>query len=212
MLGIILILMVGCHTDTEVKSEPENKEPEAETIEVNTEPVEIEFTDYSEEMGFTMEAPTSEVLTTFALNGSVEQHDELQEDYVWVIVRKSESIEEISNREIEYYIPIENGQFDADINLPNGEGDYRVTVRLPATDRDNYFYDTAKFRLTNMDETIDRDVEFMRYGLEKGLQLNEPTTGWKEASEVFAVEGQVSENYTEPSVLAEIKKDGEESM
>lgn len=204
--------MVGCHTNTEVKSEPKNKEPEAETIEVNTEPVEIEFTDYSEEMGFTMETPTSEVLTTFSLNGSVEQHDELQEDYVWVIVRKSDSIEEISNREIEYYIPIENGQFASDINLPNGEGDYRVTVRLPATDRDNYFYDTAKFKITNKDEIIARDVEFTRYGLEKELQLNESVTGWNEASEVFEIEGQVGGHYTEPSVLAEIKKDGEESM
>lgn len=212
IIGFILIILTGCNSSAEVEGEPENTELEEEVVEINTEPVEIEFTDYSEEVGFTMDAPSNEVLTTFSLNGSVEQFDELQEDYVWVIVRKSENIEEISNREMEYYIPIHNGQFNADVNLPNGEGDYRVTVRLPAMDRDNYFYDTAKFKITNVDETIARDVEFTRYGLEKDLQFNESVTGWNQASEVFEIEGKVSEHYTEPSVLAEVKKDGEESM
>src|SRR5690625_6122091 len=46
--------------------------------------VELELTDYGEEMGFQMDAPPSEVFTTFSVNGSVEQVDQLKEDYVWV--------------------------------------------------------------------------------------------------------------------------------
>lgn len=212
IFGIILIIFVACNSNAGVENAPENNIIEEEVVKVNTDPVEIELTDYSEEIGFEMEAPSSEVLTTFSLKGSIEQYDQLQEDYVWVIIRKSESIEEINNREIELYVPIDNGQFDTDVTLPNGEGEYRVTVRLPATDRDNYFYDTAKFKITNLDNIIAREVEFTRYGLEKNLQFDESIKGWNETSEVFEIEGQVGGDYQAYSILAEVKKDGEESM
>src|SRR5690625_403789 len=174
--------------------------------------VELELTDYGEEMGFQMDAPPSEVFTTFSVNGSVEQVDQLKEDYVWVIIRKTESIEEIDNREMEYYIPINDGQVNADVKLPHGEGDYRVTVRLPATDRDNYFYDSAMFTITNLDGNIARDVEFTTFGLEKELQFGDSVKGWNEASEFFEIEGTVSEDYDKPALLAEVKKDGEKNQ
>src|SRR5699024_12560969 len=100
-----------------------------------------------------------EVLTTFTVKGSIKDDIALQEDYIWVIIRKTESIEEIDSREIEYYLPIDNGQYQADLTLPNAKGEYRVTVRTSPEDRDNYFYDTAIFRISNMDETIERSEE-----------------------------------------------------
>jgi len=213
LISWLLIVITACNSNTDVENEPSNNETkEADVVEVDIEPAEIDWSDYSEEMGFKMDVPPSEVATTFSMNGTVEEVNQLQEDYVWVIIRKKESIEEIDNREIEYYIPIDGDQFNADLNLPNGEGEYRVTVRLPATDRDNYFYDTATFDITNLDQAIARDIEFTRKGLERELQFNERVNGWNEASEVFEIEGTVSDSYDEPALLAEVKKDGEESM
>lgn len=208
----LLIMFTACNSSTDVDRKPDNEDMEENVAEVDAEPADLEFTDYSAEVGFEMDAPPSKVLTSFSLNGLVEKVDQLQEDYIWIIIRKTESIEEIDNREIEYYVPIEEGQFNADLNLPNGEGDYRVTVRLPAIDRDNYFYDSAIFNITNLDNTIARDIEFTRNGLEKELQFNESVKGWNEASEVFTIEGTVSDNYDKPALLAEVKKDGNESM
>lgn len=213
VISLLLLVLTACNSDTDAENESNNDQAEEEeVVEEDVDPADIEWTDYGEEMGFTMDVPPSEVATTFSLNGTVEEVSQLQEDYVWVIIRKKESIEEIDNREIEYYIPIDGDQFDADLNLPNGEGEYHVTVRLPATDRDNYFYDTATFDLTNVDQAIERDIEFTRKGLEKELQFNEAVTGWNEASEVFEIEGTVSDSYDEPALLAEVKKDGDESM
>lgn len=212
IIALMLMICTACHSSTKGDSESENENIEEDIVEANAEPVELELTDYGEEMGFQLEAPPSEVFTTFPLNGTVEQANQFKDDYVWVIIRKTESIEEIDNREMEYYIPINDGLFHADVNLPHGEGDYRVTVRLPATDKDNYYYDSAIFTLTNLDETIARDVEFSTFGLEKELQFSDSVKGWNQASEFFEIEGTVSNNYDKPSLLAEVKKDGEKNQ
>ena len=214
LIGIFTIFLFGlmaCQSTVVEESSMATEEQEPE-IEVNTEPVEVELTDYSETIGFEMEAPPTEVLTTFTVKGSIKDDIALQEDYIWVIIRKTESIEEIDSREIEYYLPIDNGQFQADLTLPNGEGEYRVTVRAPAEDRDNYFYDTAIFRISNMDETIEREVEYTKYGTEKKLNLADSVQGWNQATDVFTLEGQVNDDYIAASILAAVKKDGEESM
>src|SRR5699024_103403 len=159
-----------------------------------------------------LEPPSSEVATNFSMQGTIDQVEELLEDDVWIIIRKTESIEEISNREIEYYLPLENGEFLGDLKLPNGEGEYRVTVRIPSTDRDNYYYDAAQFRITNVDNTIARDIEVTKYGLEKELQFSDSVQGYNEATEVIEIEGTVSDTYDAPALLAEVKKDGDKNM
>lgn len=213
---IIVFVFSACSSNTEdEKSKIDNniKEETVKTdIEPTVEPTEIEQTEYGEEIGLELEAPPSEVKTAFSINGSVAKTEKLTEDDIWVIIRKNESIEEINNREMEYYIPLENGKFNAELKLPNGEGEYRVTVRVPSTDRDNYYYDSAIFNITNLDQEIAREIEFTKKGLEKELQFNDSVSGWNEATEVFEIEGTVSDDYNEPALLAEVKKDGEKNQ
>src|SRR5690625_6859863 len=80
----MLMICTACQSSTKVDNESENEILEEDVVEANAEPVELELTDYGEEMGFQMDAPPSEVFTTFSVNGSVEQVDQLKEDYVWV--------------------------------------------------------------------------------------------------------------------------------
>jgi len=213
---LLLITITACHNNEDeprdVESVTTEAEPESDP-DIEAEPADIEFTDYAEEVGFDMKAPLGEVATTFSLKGSVEKVNELQEDHLWIIIRKSESIEEIDSREMEHYVTLEtDGSFDADLNLHHGEGEYRVTVRVPDTEKDNYYYDAAIFRIDNLDDNIARDVELTKFGIEKDLQFNEPIKGWNEASEFFEIEGTVGANYNNPTVIAEVRKDGEENQ
>src|SRR5699024_9940413 len=134
IISLLLVIISACQSDETEENEQSIIEPEKsvatdEEPEIRPEPVEIEWTDYSEEIDLNLDAPLNQVNTSFLLEGTIGHYDQLLEEYVWVIVRKSENIEEINNRQIEYYLPIEHGKFSQNINLPNGEGDYHVTVR-----------------------------------------------------------------------------------
>src|SRR5690625_2547658 len=85
-----------------------------------------------------MEDVPREVATTFTLEGTIMETDKLLENRMWVTVQKQEAIEEDVPKEMEYFIPIENGNFQRDINLHHGAGTYQVTVRLPAMDKEDY--------------------------------------------------------------------------
>src|SRR5699024_2837619 len=198
LISLLLLILTACKSNADEVEQPSSDEVE-EVVQIDAEPVEIDMLDYGEEMGLHLEPPSSEVATNFSMQGTIDQVEELLEDDVWIIIRKTESIEEISNREIEYYLPLENGEFLGDLKLPNGEGEYRVTVRIPSTDRDNYYYDAAQFRITNVDNTIARDIEVTKYGLEKELQFSDSVQGYNEATEVIEIEGTVSDTYDAPA-------------
>lgn len=186
-----------------------NEEEMEEVADLNTEPVEVEITEYGEEMGLILEAPATEVATVMPLQGKFTEIDDVKDDYAWVTIHKTDSIEELGNREIDYYLPLDGGSFAKEIPLPNGAGEYRVNVLLPSKDKEDYYYDSALFKITNVDETIAREVEYSKYGSEKDLQMDEDVTGYNEASESFSISGTVDPSYHEYTVLAEIKKDGQ---
>lgn len=208
---VTTISLIACTANSK-DSGKQTDENETKSIVIDAEPVEIELTEFAEQIGFTMEAPLDQVATNFILEGSIENIEELQEDHLWVIIRKDESIEEIDNREMEYYIPLGSGQFNADLNLHHGEGSYRVKVRAPDTERENYYYDVATFNIENVEEHIARDIQFTPFGLDKDLQFNDLVSGYNEAEETFYIEGTLEEQYDKPALLAEVKKDGEESQ
>src|SRR5690625_3446049 len=152
-----------------------------------------------------MEDVPREVATTFTLEGTIMETDKLLENRMWVTVQKQEAIEEDVPKEMEYFIPIENGNFQRDINLHHSARTYQVTVRLPAMDKEDYYNDVAEFTLKNTDETIVRDVELTQIGIENNLQFAETVSGWNEGSEHFEIAGSFdSDEHT--SVMFEIIK------
>src|SRR5699024_8338777 len=131
---------------------------------------------------------------------------------IWVIVVKDEHIEEIDTRKFEYYIPIENGSFSKQLNLHHGADEYKVTVRIPSNDSSEEltYYDSAKFRVNNQADTIERDIEYSKYGVAKSMNISEPVTGWNDAEGAFEVNGTVADEYGGDKLIAEVKKDDEE--
>lgn len=210
-LLILLLIITACGSE-ENKTANESQEVDAAKEEVESvPPVDMEITEYGEELGLTLAAPSSKVETMLELNGSIEKAEALNEDNIWVTVTKSDKIEEINESRFEYYIPVEDGDFSKQINLHHGEGEYRVTVRLPSDDQaeENKYFDAANFKISNQNEEIERDVEYTQYGIERELELSKPVKGYSEAEEMVELSGTLGDDYKGERLFAEVKKDGE---
>src|SRR5699024_6410441 len=145
---------------------------EEEKQAASADPVEIELLDYGEKMGLELEAPASEEATTMPLKGEIDQADELNEDYLWVVLRKRDHIEEIKDKKFEDLIPIEKGQFANEVTVHHAEGEYVVAVRLPSEEdnEEDTDYDAAECTADNLEDGIERDVELSKLGVENGLE------------------------------------------
>lgn len=212
---IMLVLGAACQSNDEVdndKAEQPKEEVEAKATKT-AEPVEIELTEFGEQVGLSFNAPPSEVETVLPFEGTIDQAGELNDDYLWVTVQKANSIEEINNRMLEHYVPIKDGKFAENLNLHNGEGEFLIKVRLPSDDPDeeDKFYDVANFKVSNLDEEIARDIQYTPYSIGKELTLSDSITGWNQASEMVEIEGSVSDEYEGTVLLAEVEKDGEKN-
>jgi len=170
----------------------------------------LELTSYSKEVGATLTQPT---YAEFAVNefvtieGTVEQHEQLKEKYAWIKIQFSGVA--VSDRSQEYYAPIVDGKFKQDITLYNGEGEYRVTVLLPSTDRDNYYYDVAKFNVYNVNPTIQRDITYSPFAQEAELTIIDPDSGYIKANGEFALTGKINTNDNQEVVMIELRKETE---
>ncbi|MGG0670863.1 transglutaminase-like domain-containing protein [Lederbergia citrisecunda] len=169
----------------------------------------LELTAYSEEVGAALVEPTH---TNFAVNeivtvkGTVENQDQLQENYVWIKIRFDG--EALSDDSMEYYAPILDGTFKQDVRLFNGEGEYQVTVMLPSTDRKNYYYDLAKFTVFNVNPTMRRDLTYTPFAQDAGLSLEVPASGFIKESRIFTLKGKIATiKGTNETLLLELKKD-----
>jgi len=211
----ILLVLVACQSNNDTDESETN--PQEETVETeaaaSSEPADVDITEFGDEIGLSLTELSSEVETVLPIEGTIEQADELNDDYVWVTIQATNSIEEINNKQLEKYIPIENGKFKEDLNLHHGEGDYRVKVRIPSKDPDeeNKFYDAANIQISNIDEEIVRDIEYTQYGIGKELTLSDSIKGWNQASEMLEIEGTVSDQYEGNVLLAEVEKEGEKN-
>src|SRR5699024_3484751 len=161
------------NAEGEEKTKEGTTEEEKQTA--SADPAEVELLDYGEKMGLEIEAPASEEATMMPLKGEIDQADELNEDYLWVVLRKRDHIEEIKDKKFEYFIPIENGQFAKELNLHHGEGKNVVTVRLPSEEdnEEDTYYDAAEFTVDNLEDGIERDVEWSRMDVGHGLEREE---------------------------------------
>ncbi|MDN4608423.1 transglutaminase domain-containing protein [Sporosarcina highlanderae] len=173
--------------------------------------VPLELTSYSEKVGATLIEPTH---TNFAVDefvrveGTVENQDQLQENYVWIKIKFDG--EAHLGDSMEYYAPIKDGRFKQNVRLFNGEGEYRVTVLLPSKDRKNYYYDLAKFTVYNVNPNMQRDLTYTPFAQEAGLSLEAPASGYVKENEIFKLKGELSSiKGPNEAVMLEMKKDGE---
>ncbi|WP_243458228.1 transglutaminase family protein [Sporosarcina sp. Te-1] len=169
----------------------------------------LDLTSYAEEVGATLAEPTH---TNFAVSeyvtieGTVEQHEQLQEHYVWIKIQFLG--DSITDTYQEFFAPIKDGKFKQEAVLFNGEGEYRVTVLLPSTTRSNYYYDLAKFKVFNVNPTVQRDMTFTPFAQEAGLKIHDPDSGYVKANKVFTLTGTIDPMNEEKNLLMlELTKD-----
>ncbi|WP_066300873.1 transglutaminase domain-containing protein [Bacillus sp. FJAT-29937] len=169
----------------------------------------IELTSYSEEIGVTLKNPEHK---KFAVNGKVmvegeiEKHALLKFHYAWIKVQSDE--EGPAGNKHEYYTPIKDGKFKQEIHFFKGEGEYRVTVQLPSKDRDNYYYDTAKFDVYNVNPEIQRDITYTPFGQDAELALNLDSS-FVEEDGIFQLKGKAGSLTDEDTLMLRLNKDSE---
>lgn len=208
------VLMTACAnteiSDSKAKEEKDKYEQLVEQRNGELELVPLELTSYSEEIGASLSNPKYQ---KFAANGKVkiegeiEQFNELKSDYAWIKVRSNE--EGPAGMEHEYYVPIKEGAFKETIHFFNGEGDYRVTVQLPSTDQENYYYDTASFEVINVNPKMMRDLTYTPFGYGAELTVDMDTS-YVEESEIFLLKGEATALADGEKMMLVIRKDSEQ--
>lgn len=221
IVSLLCLLLIGACTNeaapsNEVQPAAEQKQKDdfeaaIEKKNAELELVPLELTSYGEEVGAKLTQPTH---TTFAVSefvtieGTVEQHEQLKEKYVWIKIQSSK--DSLSDNSQEYYVPILDGKFKQEAMLFNGEGEYHLTVLIPSKDRNNYYYDVAKFTVFNVNPTLQRDITYTPFGQDAGLTIQDPASGYVKENEVFTLKGTIDTMVNEKDLLLiELKKDGE---
>ncbi|MEK4426843.1 transglutaminase domain-containing protein [Solibacillus sp. FSL K6-1523] len=219
---LCLLLMSACTNETaptkeEVQPPREEQEQkvnfdaaiEKKNTELELAP--LELTSYSEEIGAKLTQPTH---TNFAVSefvtieGSIEQHEQVKENFVWIKIQFNG--DSLADNTLEYYAPIQNGKFKQQMTLFNGEGDYYITVMVPSKDRENYYYDLAKFNVFNVNPNLQRDITYTSFGQEAGLSIQDPDSGYVNANEVFLLTGKIDTiNSPNETVMLELIKEGQ---
>ncbi len=191
LLGLSLFIS-ACSQSGQAEGEPGEEEQHEESeiellsrergIELN----ELELTAYAEEIGFSLTSPQYEAFASPAevlFEGQVEDSDELNSEELWLMVDYIGENEAPTKQSFNHYIPFGAGGFSEQIPLHAGEGEYSVTIRAPSNiaGEDDYYYDVAAFRITNIDEVIVMDVEYTLVGLNRDLILTSDIRGYQEA-------------------------------
>lgn len=205
------MLLIGCNDKGAVSGEEVKKQvdPYEQLVEEKNKELELEpltLTTYSDEIGATFDSPEYREFAangTVTIEGSIEDYRGLKSGYAWISVTAEE--DGVAGREHEYYAPIKEGQIKQDIQFFNGEGTYHIKVQLPDDERENYYYDTARFTVHNVNPDVKRDVTYTPYGQEVGLSLGLDTSFF-EAEEVFPLKGVAEGLDEEDTVMLRVSK------
>ncbi|MDX8342296.1 transglutaminase domain-containing protein [Rossellomorea sp. YZS02] len=193
------------HQKEEVPYEKEVKKKNEEIGE--QEP--LKLTSYSEELGVTINEPTYKEFAAngkVSIDGEIEKYQDLKSDFAWIKVRASE--EAPAGRQLEYYTPIKDGKFKQDIHFFNGEGEYSVSVQLPSKDSEDYYYDTASFKVHNVNPETKRDVTLTPFGQDAEMTLDTKSSFVK-GNEIFSLKGEAGNLSDEDTIMLRLKKDSE---
>lgn len=214
----IYFILTGCTQDEVQRGEQDSEKAEQAAAEEETEEdnTGIQLTPYAEEVGFSLTSPEQDRFTantTINLEGTITETDDLTGNNLWIVMTAADALEELPGNEFNYYVPIEDGSFSQELNLHQGAGEYKVSVRAPSNqaNEEEIYFETAAFEVTNEDEDVYREVEYTEYGVLNDVQLFSPEQGLDQHDEgtVF-VEGSVPEDYPGEMVLVQVEKDNED--
>lgn len=207
LLLLAILLLASCSSSPQTAPKVDNKYDKlAEEKNSELELEAIELTNYSEEVGATLSNPTYKkfvVNDEVVIEGHVEEHHKLKSNYAWIKIRADE--EGPAGREHEYYAPINEGDFKETIHFFNGEGEYRIQVMIPSTDRENYYYDLATFEVINVNPNMQRDTTYTPHGIEAGLSLK-MSSSYTPEDEILTLKGEATHLSDEDTIMIALKK------
>lgn len=228
LISLLCVLsLAACHNDSSISKEDHQKENESSVpneiqetenefelaIKEKNEELEqgqIILTSYAVEVDATLTEPTE---TNFAVNesvtieGSVNQHENLKGNYIWVQVYFDGDT--LTDQTQHYYIPLKDGVFKQNITLSHGNGKYSLTVLLPGKDQTNYYYDLAQFDVFNINPNLKHEISYSAFAQDVDLVIQSPHSGYAKENEVFTLTGKVNLQEDHDSVMLELTKDGE---
>ncbi|MMZ44643.1 Transglutaminase-like superfamily protein [compost metagenome] len=218
LLGAVLLLTSACSAlftlgEEKTQTEQEKKENEALEKKENEalEKKPLVLKPYAEEVGARLKEPEYEEFAAnalFTVSGSAKEYERFRSPYAMIEVRAME--EGIGGRKFIYYAPLTKGSFAQNVRLFNGKGEYRVTVRLPSTNRDDYYYDIADFKVINVNPTLTRDIELTSAGKKAELAIETPASGFVKSSESFQLKGSLKlQQGSQPYVMVKLEKDSD---
>jgi hypothetical protein len=170
----------------------------------------LTLTPYAQQMKAALTTPGKSgvhVRGVLELSGTVGEYRRLAAQMVWVRVEYTGSARTGLPNRIEYYLPLSEGRFQQKIRLFQGRGTYRVEVRLPGTDSDEYYYPMVAFTAVNLDDSIGRDIAYSVSARKAGLVIATPESGYESVRKEIRLKGRISGDRRE--VLVQLKKDGQ---
>ncbi|MDW0109783.1 transglutaminase domain-containing protein [Sporosarcina aquimarina] len=173
---------------------------------------------YADTIGAKLSKPAH---SNFAVNGNlviegtIEKLEKLTTEYAYIQIMFIEENETVPTDGFqEHYVSITDGAFELETQLFHGEGEYRVSVSLPANDRaDDYYYEAMNFTVFNVNSIVQREITYTPYGLDTELEITTPESGFTSGSESFTLKGKVNpDQFSVNELLFELRKDEEYSL
>lgn len=210
LLFLVISILAACSGNQTTPGELNEYDQRVKEInrEIGLEP--IELTTYSKEIGLTLASPKHKkfaVNQKVVIEGKVKEHAKLKSNYAWVKVYADEVGP--AGAEHEYYMPINGGQFKETIHFFNGDGEYRVEIKFPSTEQEDYYYSTASFEVINVHPDMQRDVTYTPFGIEAGLSLQIDDSYATEKA-LYPLKGEVEHLSNNDTIMIILKKDSQQ--
>ena len=224
-LLFLLCFLTACNKDSSSLEKPLTKEQtnivpiamqeddyeaivEEKNNSINLLPLDITSPNASE-LGITFSEPKYKKFSAngeITIAGKIDKIDDLKSHYIWINIQ-AEKVG-VAGKEQNYFVPINDGEFNQTVHFFNGEGTYKIKVQVPSTERENYYYDTANFEVININPERIRDVTYTPLGLEAGLGLDTKVSYVVAEDGVFTLNGEILQATGYQDIMVRLTKDG----
>ncbi|WP_177174352.1 transglutaminase-like domain-containing protein [Salipaludibacillus aurantiacus] len=214
---LIILIMAGCSEKTEETSEDVFLEIDEDLLERQEQHEEgtIWLMDYAYETGFTLMSPEQDHMETdtyLEVKGVIEEEEKINDSHLLIEVLSEKVIHEEMNTAFYHYVPLkDNGEFNKELALHHGEGEYEIRIRLPGKDPEdlNNYYPVAYFHVYNTNAEIKREVEYSKFAINTGITLSRPASGMVKAEETISVKGEVPDKDSGDAVIVQVEHNDE---
>jgi len=212
-----IFILSGCSdsspSDAKAKAEKKEEDKYEKLVKEKNKEIELqplELSPYNQEINSTFTKPEHK---EFAVNGEVvvegkvEKFSSLKSDYVWIKVFADE--EGPAGKQHEYYTKLIEGKFKQKIHFFNGEGKYHVSVQIPSTETENYYFEATAFDVHNVNPEIERDITLTPFGQDAEVALLNMDSSYVKDNEIFSLKGEAGKLAEEDTVMLKLTKGSE---